>query len=126
VAGTTYAEGAPSWFELSTNDEAAALRFYGALFGWRDDPQPMGEGMGAYHHQRLDGQKVAAISAQMPQEAQQGVPPHWSVYLNVRDVDAAAARAAAAGGQVLMAPMDVMVDSTGQRNSAWSLSAGVS
>ena len=26
--------GAPSWFELATTDENAALRFYSALFGW--------------------------------------------------------------------------------------------
>ena len=36
---TSHAPGAPSWAELSTTDEAGALSFYSALFGWADDPQ---------------------------------------------------------------------------------------
>lgn len=105
---TQHAEGAPCWFELSTSDEAAALRFYSALFGWTDQAEPMGEGMGSYHMQQLRGLNVAAISQQQPDEAQQGVPSHWSVYLNVADVDGAAAKVSAAGGQVVMPAMDVM------------------
>jgi predicted enzyme related to lactoylglutathione lyase len=105
---TGYPQGAPCWFELSTTDEGAALRFYSAVFGWTDNPQPMGEGMGSYHQQQLRGLNVAAISAQQPEEAQQGIPPHWSVYLAVTDVDAVARKVGPAGGQVIMEPLDVM------------------
>ena len=38
----------------------------------------------------------------------QGVPPAWNTYLAVDDVDAAAKRAADAGGQLAMPVMDVM------------------
>ena len=52
---TSYPQGASSWTELSTTDEAGALKFYSALLGWEDDPQPMGPDMGFYHMQRLNG-----------------------------------------------------------------------
>jgi predicted enzyme related to lactoylglutathione lyase len=44
-------QGAPSWVELSTSDEAGALAFYSGLFGWADhaEPIPAEAGGGAYH-----------------------------------------------------------------------------
>ena len=100
-------QGVPSWVELSTTDVEGALRFYGGLFGWGDDPRPMPQG-GDYHMQQLEGDNVAAISPQQDEERAQHIPPHWGTYLAVNDVDQAAARVAAAGGQLLMPPMDVM------------------
>jgi len=58
--------------------------------------------------QRIEGDAVAAISPQMPGEVEQGLPPHWNVYISVDDVDATAASVEAGGGAVLMPPMDVM------------------
>ena len=49
--------------ELSTTDDKddkSALAFYGALFGWVDDPQQMGPGM-YYHMQKLRGLEVTAM-----------------------------------------------------------------
>jgi predicted enzyme related to lactoylglutathione lyase len=103
---TAHKQGTPSWFELSTTDQPSALEFYAALFGWRDDPQPVPEGE-PYHIQRKGEDSVAAISGQMPDEAAQGVPPHWNVYLSVDDLDAVAGKVEAAGGQVVMPPFDV-------------------
>ena len=57
---TSYTQGAPSWAELSTTDEAGALAFYSALFGWADDPQEMAPNS-YYHMQRLNGLEAAAI-----------------------------------------------------------------
>ena len=31
---TAHLHGAPSWAELDTTDEAGALAFYSAIFGW--------------------------------------------------------------------------------------------
>lgn len=31
---TSYAEGTPSWVDLSTTDPAKAQAFYGELLGW--------------------------------------------------------------------------------------------
>lgn len=104
----SYAQGTPSWFELSTNDEAAAVRFYDALFGWRDTPNPVGEGMGEYHMQKLGDADVGAISALQPDETAQGVPPHWSVRFSVDDVDTSVDQVRAAGRLVLAESFDVM------------------
>ena len=41
---TQYAPGTPSWVDLQTSDQAGAKKFYGALFGWDYDEQPMGDG----------------------------------------------------------------------------------
>lgn len=103
-------EGAASWVELSTSDEAGALAFYTGLFGWTDDAQPMPAeaGGGEYHIAQLEGDNIAGLSRQQPDEAQQGIPPHWNVYLAVNDVDATVAKVEPAQGRVLMPAMDVM------------------
>jgi predicted enzyme related to lactoylglutathione lyase len=104
---TAHKQGAPSWFELSTTDQQSALEFYSGLFGWQDDPQPIPEGE-PYHIQRIGEDSVAAISGLMPDEAAQGIPPHWNVYLAVDDLDAVAGKVEGAGGQVIAPPFDVM------------------
>ena len=48
------------WNELLTNDDEAAVRFYGTLFGWRGEPKDIGE-MGTYHVQALRGKEDAGI-----------------------------------------------------------------
>ena len=72
---TSHPQGTPSWAELSTTDENAALAFYSALFGWADDPQEMGPNM-YYHMQKLNGLEAAAIYQQGEEEKGQGVPSH--------------------------------------------------
>ena len=103
----SHSQGLPCWFELETTDEAAALRFYGALFGWSDDPQPLPGGSN-YHMQRLGSDAVAAVQRQRPDQAQMGIPPHWNVYLSADDVDAVAAAVPGLGGRVMAPPFDVM------------------
>jgi uncharacterized protein len=100
-------QGAPSWVELSTSDEAGALAFYSGLFGWTDEANPMPQG-GAYHMAQIEGDNIAGLSLQQPEEVAQGVPPHWTVYLATDDVDATVGKVEAAGGRVLMPAMDVM------------------
>ena len=68
---TSHAQGAPSWAELDTTDEAGALSFYSALFGWEDDPQEIVPGW-FYHMQRLNGLEAAAIYRQSDEELEQG------------------------------------------------------
>ena len=103
---TAHLHGAPSWAELDTNDEAGALTFYSAIFGWADDPQPMTDTW-TYHMQRLNGLEAAAIYKMSEEEAAQGIPPHWTTYFTADDVDAAAEKAPQLGGSVLFGPMDV-------------------
>jgi len=100
-------QGVPSWIELMTTDDAAAVSFYGALFGWEDDPQEI-PGGGVYHMAKLEGDQIAGLGKQNDEEVQRGIPPHWSVYLAVDDAEATAAKVSGAGGQVIVPVMDVM------------------
>jgi len=104
---STYAQGTPSWVDLQTTDPEAAKAFYGELFGWQFDEQAMPQG-GTYSMALKDGELVAAVSAQVPEVAAQGLPPFWNTYITVNDVDAATAAVEGAGGQVCMQPFDVM------------------
>jgi predicted enzyme related to lactoylglutathione lyase len=103
---TSYEPGAPSWTELSTTDEQGALSFYGALFGWEDDPQEMGPNW-YYHMQKLNGQYACSIYQQGEEERSQNVPPHWNIYFTVKDADETVAAVGQNGGQAVFGPMDV-------------------
>ncbi len=46
--------------DLQTTDQDAAKAFYGGLFGWTHDDQPMAPGA-VYSMAKLGGQDVAAI-----------------------------------------------------------------
>jgi uncharacterized protein len=117
---THYEDGVPSWVDIGTPDPAAAVSFYSALFGW--ESQDMGEETGHYTIVSKGGKQVAAISG-----AQDPGPPRWTTYINVDDIDAVATKAEAAGGKVIVAPMDVMTagrmavfsDTTGATVAAW-------
>lgn len=117
---TAYEHGVPSWVDIGTPDPVKALAFYGELFGW--DGQDMGEEAGHYTIVSVDGKQVAAISP-----AQDPGPPRWTTYVNVDDADAVTAKAEAAGGTVVVAPMDVMTagrmaifaDTTGAVIAVW-------
>lgn len=100
---TQYPHACFAWTDLSTTDADAAKTFYTQLFGWEavDMPLPMG---GFYTMLQIDGHDVCALS----QQQEEGMPPVWVSYINVDDVDTAAQKATAAGGNVFIPPMDVM------------------
>ena len=98
-----FTEGQPCWIDLTVPDAAAReglMAFFGGLFGWTFEVG--GAETGYYTMAMLDGAPVAAIG-QQPQGN-----GFWITYLSVADIDAALARATAAGAQVLMGPMAVM------------------
>ncbi len=115
-----YEHGVPSWVDMGAPDPQAALSFYSELFGW--EGQDMGEEAGHYTIVSKGGKMVAAISP-----AQQPGTPWWATYVNVDDVDEVTKRVEVAGGEVVVAPMDVMSagrmavyrDTTGAVISAW-------
>jgi predicted enzyme related to lactoylglutathione lyase len=93
---TSYDEGAPSLVELRTPEPEAARSFYGRLFGWTyDERTTPGETWAIKNHGF-----VAAIA---PGPA----PATWNTYLNVADIDAAAARIEPNGGRLPTPPQVV-------------------
>ena len=79
------------------------MRFYGALFGWDFEVGP--PETGRYTMCRLQGRAVAAL---MPNPDPNADAFWWNVYLATDDCDQTAERVRAAGGELLMEPMDVM------------------
>lgn len=123
---TSYPHGTFCFADLGTTDAAAAKAFYTALFGWQADEQPLPQG-GVYVMLRRDGHDVAALYEQQEEERAAGIPPHWSCYVAVDDVDAAAGRVRELGGELPAEPFDVtdagrmavLRDPTGATLSLW-------
>jgi uncharacterized protein len=104
---TQYAPGTFSWTDLSTTDQDGAKKFYGELFGWDADDQPVGDGM-TYSMMNVGGKPVAAIALQNEMQRQAGAPPAWNSYVTVESADESADRAAKLGANVIVPPFDVM------------------
>jgi uncharacterized protein len=104
---TSHPHGTFSWVDLATTDPEGAKAFYGRLFGWEGDDMPAGEGI-TYTMFRLGPHYVAAVSDQREEERAAGVPPHWSSYVTVDDLDAVAARVPELGGTLIAPPFDVL------------------
>jgi predicted enzyme related to lactoylglutathione lyase len=99
---TTQPLGTPTWIDLGVPDLDRAMAFYGAVFGWDFDVGP--EEYGRYTSCMLRGRRVAALSG----EHDPDVGCFWNVYLATPDCDGTVERARAAGGVLLVQPMDVM------------------
>ncbi|MGW6912403.1 VOC family protein [Kitasatospora sp. NPDC054939] len=95
--------GGPCWVELGSTDPEGARRFYGELFAWRRDPDERAEA-GGYTFMRLGEDLAAAITPLMEPEQ----PTAWTVSFAVDDADAGAARVTAAGGRLLVEPMEAL------------------
>jgi predicted enzyme related to lactoylglutathione lyase len=95
--------GSPCWVDLMTSDRDATTAFYRELFGWTiDDP---GEDYGGYVNFVKNGRPVAGC---MQHDGQSGPSDIWSVYLATDDAQATADAASVNGGEILLAPMQVM------------------
>ncbi|MFQ5400246.1 MAG: VOC family protein [Anaerolineae bacterium] len=101
----SYPHATFSWVDLATTNPDAAKKFYSGLMGWEAEDFPAGENM-VYTMLRLHGRDVAALTGMPP--FLEGTPPHWSSYICVDDLDAAAAKATELGGTIVMPPSDVM------------------
>ncbi len=99
--------GEIAWNELNTTDYESAWTFYSKLAGWQHTESfDMGPEMGTYFmfesgkNERTRGGMSNAAKAM-------GFPPHWTYYITVPDIDAAAKRIASLGGTVVNGPMEV-------------------
>jgi len=95
--------GVFSWHELATTDVAAALRFYGELFGWTKGPGHDMGAMGTYQVIERFGSQIGGMcNVQGP-----ATPPSWLSYVEVTDSARAVAAAKGAGGRLLHGPVEV-------------------
>lgn len=92
----------PVWMDLGTRNMEASKRFYSELFGWTtfQDPDP---DFGGYTVYQLDGKPVGGVMDLGDNPA----PNSWLPYIGVSDVRAAVEAVKAAGGELLVGPMDV-------------------
>jgi predicted enzyme related to lactoylglutathione lyase len=106
TTATTTPAGTYVWQDLFTTDPKAAEAFYGELFGWTVKPMTMPEADWTYDLLENQGQGFGGC---MPLFPGQGDAARWIPYISVPndDVDAAAERAAAAGGIVAQQPEDI-------------------
>src|SRR5260221_13636485 len=89
---TNYLPGAPNWVDLGTPDIDAAVRFYGALFGWQF--QSAGPDAGGYGLFTLGGDTPAVVG----RVTGQGGPPPWTLYFPTSGANATPDEGNAAGG----------------------------
>jgi predicted enzyme related to lactoylglutathione lyase len=94
--------GAPCWVDLLTSDTDKSRAFYCELFGWVAEAPA--EEFGGYFMFSKDGVPVAGCMANQPGSF---MPERWSVHLATDDARKTVDAAVAAGGQALVAPMDV-------------------
>jgi hypothetical protein len=93
------------WYDLITDDAEAARRFYGGLFGWSFETTTAPRG-GDYILVRKGGVYIAGIVTR-PDPPDGAEFSRWLPYVSVADVDGSADRVPSAGGQVIVAPLDV-------------------
>jgi len=95
------------WHELMTPDPAAAKAFYGALLGWEPTDMAM-EGF-TYTTFAIPGfpSGVTGMMALGDEMKEQGIPPNWTGYIQVDDVDKTAAEFERDGGAIHRAPEDI-------------------
>jgi len=96
------APGRIRWHELLAADWEKAFAFYGELFGWQKADADIGP-MGTYQLFSAGGQTIGGMFTKPPM-----VPvPFWLYYFSIGDIDAAAERVKAGGGQILEGPLEV-------------------
>jgi uncharacterized protein len=120
-----FSPGTFCWVELATSDQDSAKKFYSSLLGWHVNDRPMPEGV--YTMFQLQGRNAGAAYMLRKEQRDQGVPPHWGIYIAVANADASAKRAGELGGKIVASPVDVfdigrmavLQDTTGAHFCIW-------
>jgi predicted enzyme related to lactoylglutathione lyase len=98
-------EGNFVWYELMTNDPAAAEAFYKKVNGWTTEV--FGGPDSKYTILNAGGVGIGGLM-ELPEEARKnGARPAWVGYVHVEDVDAKADEVKKKGGAVHRAPDDI-------------------
>lgn len=97
-----YKHGHFVWFELVVPEIDKGKAFYTEVMGWGSMEMPMGPDATYLMLTKNDKPQCGVVNARM-----EGIPAHWTSYVSVDDVDAAAQRVIANGGKVIMPGIDV-------------------
>jgi len=95
--------GAFSWNELMTSDVEGAKKFYSELLGWTMYPIPECEA--GYTMAKSKDMDVGGIMG-IPDEFS-NMPPAWSSYITVDNVDEYAVLAKQLGAKIILEPQDI-------------------
>jgi predicted enzyme related to lactoylglutathione lyase len=94
--------GHVGWHELLAADWEKAFAFYRELFDWQNAGADI-DPMGTYQLFSAGGQTIGGMYTKPPTVQ----VPFWLFYFNVGDIDLAAERVRAGGGQVLEGPLEM-------------------
>lgn len=96
------APGRVGWHELIAADWEKAFAFYSQVFGWQKADAHVGM-MGTYQQFSAGKETIGGMFTKPPT-----LPlPFWLYYFNVNDIEAAAKRVEAGGGEILYGPNEV-------------------
>ena len=93
------------WYDVMTTDISASQSFYRGVFGW--DMKDSGVAGHGYTVLSVGSAMVGGLMALPAELKAMGVPPCWTGYIGVNDVDAEAARVTAAGGTIRNPAQDI-------------------
>lgn len=97
--------GAFVWYDLMTTDPQAATTFYGDVIGWTANVSTTS---GKPYTLLSAADTMVAGLMETPEEARaMGIPPCWTGYIGVTDLDAKLAALLAAGGSVRRPPENI-------------------
>lgn len=103
IAAPAQILGRHVWSELMTTNTSAAEAFYDEVVGWTSAPSPNSP-MPYTQFRRSGGAGVAGL---MERPAGMNMPPFWSMYIAVPNLDDAVAQAKRLGGSELSGPIEV-------------------
>jgi predicted enzyme related to lactoylglutathione lyase len=93
------------WHDLAAADAPAALRFYGAVFGWSAVTQQANGG--SFFRLQSGDCDVGSLYPLNRRQLDAGAPSHWTCYVRVDDAQVATRRVHEAGGRIVVAPFAV-------------------
>ena len=99
--------GRVGWHELYAQDWPSAFDFYAGLFSWTKVQAIDMGAMGTYQIFATPGTPPGHMTGGMMTKPPMAAEPGWLYYFNVDRLDAAVARARAAGGTLLHGPQEV-------------------
>ena len=115
IAGMSFSSdpllGKVTWHDLITEDLASSREFYGGLFGWTFETSTGTRGEEYLLARNGDVLVAGLIAYKAPADGKKY--SRWLPYISVDDVDAAMARASAAGAKTVASARDVSIGRVG-------------